>query len=79
MDLSGFKRKLKERPIEEEKAKKIYNQYPDREIEIGKRLGINSNGINPEKIKFELNKIKNKPHLIKILKLTPEDFKKYGL
>ncbi len=74
-----FKRKVKERKSEAERAKKVYDSQPDREVFIGKQLGINLHGINFEKIKFELNKIKNKKHLREILKLKDEDFKKYGL
>jgi len=74
-----YKRKPEGRKAEATKAKKVYNQYEDRHEDIANKLGISSSGANPEKIKFELNKIKHNKNLRKILKLTDSDFKLYGL
>ncbi len=44
---------------------------------IANKLGISSSGVNKEKIIYELNKIKNKPHLLKLLKISDKDLKDY--
>ena len=44
---------------------------------ISNKLGISSSGVNKEKIIYELNKIKNKPHLLKLLKISDKDLKDY--
>ena len=74
-----YTRKVKGRKEESKQAKKTYDQYEDRTEDIANKLGINSSGANYDKIKFELNKIKDNKNLRKILKLTDKDFKKYGL
>ena len=74
-----FSRKPKGRKAEAKKAEKVYNQYEDQGEDIANKLGINSAGANDDKIRFELNKIKDNKNLRKILKLTDKDFKKYGL
>lgn len=73
-----YKRKPKARIIVAAKAETIYNQYEDRTEDISNKLGISS-GVPREKIIFELNKLKNKQDLRKILKLTDEDFKRFGI
>ena len=64
---------------EAERAKKVYNQYADRDEDIANKLGISSHGANRDKIKFELTKIKNKPKLMDRLGITSKDLKLYGL
>jgi hypothetical protein len=71
-----FKRKPTERKREAKRAEKISS--PDNNDKIGAKLGINRTGRNDVKIKFELNKIRYKPHLLKILDITEQDLKNYG-
>jgi len=72
-----FKRKPEERKREAKRATKKISS-PDDNDKIGAKLGINRTGRNDVKIKFELNKIRHKPHLLKILDITEQDLKNYG-
>lgn len=76
-NLPNFKRRISGRKEEAVKAKKVFNS--DDINTLANKLGISSSGINDDKIKFELNKLKNKAALRKQLKLKDSDFTKYGL
>ena len=70
-----FKRKPEGRKVEDKKAEKY--SFNDNKMEsLGNKLGINSSGINYDKIKFELNR--NKKNL-KILGIDSSVLKEFGL
>lgn len=71
-----FSRKTEERKTEAKKAQKIFNSNDIQSI--ANKLGISSSGVNDDKIKFELNKIRHKKDLLETLKITEADLKKYG-
>ena len=73
-----FRRKTKERVIEAKRATKVYDQYKDREEDVRNKLGISSSAPY-EKIVFELNKIKGKRDLKRILHITDEDLERFGI
>jgi hypothetical protein len=71
-----FKRQPEARKVEAKKAQKVFNSN---DIQgVANKLGISSAGNNIDKVKFELNKIRHKPNLLKELKITEADLKKYG-
>ena len=76
--MSVFKRKPKGRKTEAKKAEDKHLDSGELQT-ICNKLGISSSGRNVEKIKFELNRLKNKSATRKALGLTDEDFKKYGI
>ena len=73
--MSFLKRKVEERKVEAEKAKKIFDA--GKFTSINRKLGLRDDAPK-EKIIFELNRLKN-PRTRKQLGLTDEDFKKFGI
>jgi len=70
-----FKRKTEGRKTEGKKASK--HSFKDDKLEsLGNKLGINSSGINFEKIKYELNRNK---HNLKLLGIDKSVLKDFGL
>lgn len=71
-----FKRMRKGRKKEAERAKKSFDSSDIQNLK--NKLGL-SQRENEARVIRELNRIRNKPRTIKALKLTIEDFKKFGI
>lgn len=70
----GFLRRTKDRPKEAERAKKTFSY--DVKDKIGAKLGINRDGRNMDKIRYEVNR--NKKNL-KILGINKDELKQIGI